>query len=1509
MDWSALFPNYVALQSCPKSPTFSQVSGAIEPVAGALQVPKVLNRSVEVADIGCGYGGLLMALSPVIPETLILGMEIRLQVTQFVQDKIQALRLQNPDTNRFQNIACIRANTMKFLPNFFNKSQLTKIFLCFPDPHFKARKHKARIVSTTLNSEYAYVLRPGGIVYTITDVEDLHNWMATHFEKHPSFARLTQAELGSDTCVKIMTQETEEGKKVDRNHGDKLVACFRRLEDPEWPKAILSRASKRRQRPTLSYRTTHEAPSLRRVSTSITHYASLYPTQSLRNMALNHRDVILTGTLAIVAWIAGVSYSPSLRQLSIAFAAGSLLTLCLFIFVIFLTPGRSQSSIQNGAIKPRGLLFLNPDSWQSEKAELVNRSTHKHIALYESSLVVSDALDTLLNNLLRDLVSTWYQHISPNPSFTNHLDSAIRYALVGLRDRILALDIVEVAVSRFVPIVTEHLKDFDEAERAIRGKNLTRNVTESEELDLAIAAKYRQGKLHLATSLSYIDLKLVQQDYLRQVVSRHISKLMPPGQSESRPVLILVRELVACAIFLPLMQLLSDPDTWNQLMEVYGRTMLQDRKTVKKLRAALDQHASPSAKPRALTVFPRLAPHDSDRKFERFIRAARTCAHLSDARRFRNDVSSQLKRDAKVDGQDQFYLQRLEMGKRILDRRVASLAAGGTPKAHPAHSSLSKRSSRLENAPLIEVLHDSSGQSSFMEYMERLNKMSLLQFWMVVDGLRNPLEADAVDEEDYSSTSKWTDSDHNDLAQINHVYMSQSDLKVSENSRKAVKTFLKAGPKATPLEYKNARTAVLSAQTSVLEDMQKRYFPGFKESDIFYKLLSTDEAAMRISLPDTPTKKNNDSALPMMAASYRSEPSTRPLLAAPSKPRPDAIRSTNSSVDLPVSRQVLAEENASRLSLDESSRLPLFEDDSDGDPLSKSRRSLDTDLFGANNDEQEPDTQVVRAMEAALNDIIENPPNADEELKESMLEPFNGSLNTSREDDSPRESLDFSPVDFSSPVEYGGKPNISSLGLVNTSSRIGVFTDDDLFPDEEKFLQDEHDDPPENDGKDDSNDVHEAAPGDLGLAEAISSLTLDIDKLASQDAVVDSLTRKAELTNNAAELRILRKSKVSLQREMRRKELQRQQYVVQESDNSLYGRASVSIKSIMVGTSDDGREYALYVIEVQRKAGEQMPAATWAIARRYSEFHDLHNRLRIRHPSIRGLDFPRRRVVMKLQKDFLQKRRVALEQYLRELLQIPDVCRSRELRSFLSQQAITAPENTSNVPENRQDIVSRFYSSVSDGVEDLLGNIPVLDQLSVASQNLISAATNQLAGNPAALPPEVTEDPLSTVEAENELKAFEDRELEPFVKPICDIFLELFELNRGNNWLRGRAVVVVLHQLLGGTIERKVRENAKQLVHEDALVKYLDLVKDVMWPDGKLRQDSTPRTLAEKTKSRSEANFMLATLLPDLAGNVVGRANSQAAARRVLATVNNGRLNTHLAYTIFDEIVDVLFPD
>lgn len=159
-----------------------------------------------------------------------MGMEIRVKVTDFVQDKIIALRQGLPGL--YRNIWCLRNNTMKYLLNYFEKGQLSKIFILFPDPHFKRRKHKWRIINPTLLDEYAYVLKVGGLIYTITDVPDLYDWMKEHLDDHPLFERVDVDELHKqgDICVNLIHNSTEEGAKVSRNKGLKLPNIYRRIE-------------------------------------------------------------------------------------------------------------------------------------------------------------------------------------------------------------------------------------------------------------------------------------------------------------------------------------------------------------------------------------------------------------------------------------------------------------------------------------------------------------------------------------------------------------------------------------------------------------------------------------------------------------------------------------------------------------------------------------------------------------------------------------------------------------------------------------------------------------------------------------------------------------------------------------------------------------------------------------------------------------------------------------------------------------------------------------------------------------------------------------------------------------------------------------------------------------------------------------------------------------------------------------------------------------------------------
>jgi sorting nexin-25 len=448
-----------------------------------------------------------------------------------------------------------------------------------------------------------------------------------------------------------------------------------------------------------------------------------------------------------------------------------------------------------------------------------------------------------------------------------------------------------------------------------------------------------------------------------------------------------------------------------------------------------------------------------------------------------------------------------------------------------------------------------------MEYMDRIHLMKLVQFWIVVDGFRNPLEVDT----DEPTEQAWTESDRADLAQINEGYLSQPEINASPVSREAVKAFLKAGSNATNAQYQAARRAVLRSQTAAYEEMQEPHFGNFKKSDLWFKLLASEESAPIAHIPNISLQQGEETgrrSLDNGRPSKLSRLNTGP----PKLKAPDLRRAVASASDLKGFAKSSSDTESSRRSLDSGSpRAPLFDDDLDSDPLTRSTASLDSEneVIMANGN----DTEIVDAMQAALNDIMDEQPDKDSIFSDP-------SLKSPQDNDSMRSSQELTRPASPAFNQKRGKPSIASLGLIGTSGRRGFF-EDDLFSEEQpKFLEDEREDSDVSE-KGDEDAIHEAAPGDLGLSEAIDALTLDIEKLVAQESIVDSLTKKAELTNNAAELRILRKSKASLQREINRKELQRQQYIVQESDNSLFGRATIAIQSIMVGREEDGKEFAI----------------------------------------------------------------------------------------------------------------------------------------------------------------------------------------------------------------------------------------------------------------------------------------------------------------------------------------------
>lgn len=93
-------------------------------------------------------------------------------------------------------------------------------------------------------------------MYTITDVEELGNWMWERFQEFGKggdgegmFEAVDVPGEGEERAwmegggergkvvarvVRCIREETEEGKKVSRNGGKKFVGVWRRREDPKW---------------------------------------------------------------------------------------------------------------------------------------------------------------------------------------------------------------------------------------------------------------------------------------------------------------------------------------------------------------------------------------------------------------------------------------------------------------------------------------------------------------------------------------------------------------------------------------------------------------------------------------------------------------------------------------------------------------------------------------------------------------------------------------------------------------------------------------------------------------------------------------------------------------------------------------------------------------------------------------------------------------------------------------------------------------------------------------------------------------------------------------------------------------------------------------------------------------------------------------------------------------------------------------------------------------------------
>lgn len=221
----------------------------------------------------------------------------------------------------------------------------------------------------------------------------------------------------------------------------------------------------------------------------------------------------------------------------------------------------------------RPLAFSTPAAWQA----VLTRSQWSHKApqslppLYPDAPVVSAAINDILIMIVRDFVLVWYKDISTSPSFPTAVSSTLHSSMDRLLAKFMTLDLPALVVKRILPKVTSHIEQFRQSEMALRGAGLERKLTQSEELDLLLASRYAArggGKLHPAVeNLSSTFTKQSEESHLRELVEKALPFILPEKEANSRAVRIVVREIASCSVLLPIMEMMSDPDFWNRMID------------------------------------------------------------------------------------------------------------------------------------------------------------------------------------------------------------------------------------------------------------------------------------------------------------------------------------------------------------------------------------------------------------------------------------------------------------------------------------------------------------------------------------------------------------------------------------------------------------------------------------------------------------------------------------------------------------------------------------------------------------------------------------------------------------------------------------------------------------------------------------------------------------------------------------------------------------------------------
>lgn len=153
---------------------------------------------------------------------------------------------------------------------------------------------------------------------------------------------------------------------------------------------------------------------------------------------------------------------------------------------------------------------------------------------------------------METFIISWYGQFTTDVDFLNELRYCLKYASAAVINQFLNLDHASIISRKLLPCVVKHIDDYMYMQQIIKLKKTRLND---------VIVEYLGKRLHAATVNRKCEL-----NYLQHLSSSLLPHVLPDKYLNCKNYVVLIREILAGWVLLPLMDVLADPNIINSLV-------------------------------------------------------------------------------------------------------------------------------------------------------------------------------------------------------------------------------------------------------------------------------------------------------------------------------------------------------------------------------------------------------------------------------------------------------------------------------------------------------------------------------------------------------------------------------------------------------------------------------------------------------------------------------------------------------------------------------------------------------------------------------------------------------------------------------------------------------------------------------------------------------------------------------------------------------------------------------